>query len=60
MGTTNSQSWVIAEWATTDANGRFTVGGVFAEGTQGSYTLKVEIDGKISNTLSFGVSNCSR
>ena len=59
MGTTNGQSWVVAEWATTDVNGRFTLGGTFADGTLGSHTLKVEIDGKTSNTISFAISKCS-
>jgi hypothetical protein len=57
-GTTNGQSWMVAEWGTTDANGGLSKGGAFAEGTQGSYTLKVESDGKISNTISFVISNC--
>jgi len=57
-GTTNGLPWVIAEWTTTDANGNSSLGGTFAEGTQGSYTLRVEIDRKISNTISFAISNC--
>ena len=57
-GTSNGQSWVIAEWATTDANSSLSAGGAFAEGTQGSHTLRVEIDGKASNTISFAISNC--
>jgi len=60
MGTTNAQSWMIPEWATTYANGSFTQGGGFAEGAQGSYTLTVEIDGKRSNTIAFVVSDCRR
>jgi uncharacterized repeat protein (TIGR01451 family) len=58
IGTTNGQSWVVADWVTTDANGSFSAGGMFAEGTQGSYTLRVGIDGKISNTIYFVISNC--
>jgi uncharacterized repeat protein (TIGR01451 family) len=58
LGTTNGQPWVVAEWTRTDANGSFSLGGAFAEGTQGSYTLRVEIDGKISNTIYFVISNC--
>jgi hypothetical protein len=58
VGTTNGQSWVIAPWATTNANGSFSPGGTFAQGTQGSYTLRVEVDGKISNTVYFVISNC--
>ena len=57
MGTTNGQSWMIAPWATTDANGGVSLGGTFAEGTQGSYTLRVD-DGKTSNTIYFVISDC--
>jgi uncharacterized repeat protein (TIGR01451 family) len=57
MGTTNGQSWMVAPWATTDANGSLSRAGTFADGTQGSYTLRVN-DGKVSNTVYFVVSNC--
>jgi len=57
MGTTNGQSWVVAPWATTDANGSLSLEGTFAEGTQGSYTLRVD-DGKTSNTIYFVISDC--
>lgn len=57
IGTTNGQSWVIAPWATTDANGILRVEGTFAEGTHGSYTLRVD-DGKMSNTVYFVISDC--
>jgi hypothetical protein len=57
-GTSNGQSWSIAQWATTDANGSLSQSGAFAEGTQGSYTLMVQTGGKMSNTISFVVSNC--
>jgi hypothetical protein len=60
MGTSNGQSWMVAEWATTDANSSLSQGGAFAEGTQGSHTLRVEIDGKTSNTISFVISNCAQ
>jgi sugar lactone lactonase YvrE len=59
MGTTNGQSWMVAPWATTDANGSLSQGGTFANGTQGSYTLRVD-DGKVSNTIYFVVSNCGQ
>jgi hypothetical protein len=57
-GTSNGQSWSIAKWATTDANGSLSQDGAFAGGTQGSYTLMVQTGGKMSNTISFVVSNC--
>ena len=57
-GTSNGQSWSIANWATTDANGSLSQDGAFAGGTQGSYTLMVQTSEKMSNTISFVVSNC--
>ncbi len=58
IGTTNGQSWLIPGWATTDANGSLSRGGVFAEGTQASYTMRVSIEGKTSNTVYLVVSQC--
>ncbi|HEY2932875.1 MAG TPA: sialidase family protein [Acidobacteriota bacterium] len=58
LGTSNGQSWEIAGWGKTDANGSFSVAGTFPEGTEGSYTLRVEIGGVLSNTVSFAVSMC--
>ena len=57
MGTTNGQSWTVAPWGTTDANGSLSLGGTFTNGTQGSYTLRVN-DGRVSNTIYFVVSAC--
>ena len=57
MGSTDGQSWVVPQWTTTNANGGFSLGGAFGPGAQGSYTLQVEIDGKMSNTISFVISN---
>ena len=58
-GSTDGQSWGIAQWMTTDVNGNISQSGMFAPGSEGSYTLAVAIAGKISNTISFVVSNCS-
>ena len=58
-GTTNGQSWGIAQWTTTDANGNLRQDGVFGPADPGSYTLTVGIGGKMSNTIFFVVSNCS-
>jgi len=52
------EPWSIAKWASIDANGSLSQSGAFAEGTQGSYTLMVQTGGKMSNTISFVVSNC--
>jgi hypothetical protein len=38
-------------------NGSLSLEGTFAEGTQGSYTLRVD-DGKTSNTIYFVISDC--
>jgi hypothetical protein len=51
-GTTNGASWTMPAWAVTDASGNLKKNGLYGEGTQGSYTLNVEVGGKTSNTLS--------
>ena len=56
-GTSNGQSWEVQRWGTTDNSGSFKEDGRFAEGTQGSHTLQVEIDGVFSNMIAFRVSN---
>ena len=58
MGTSNGQSWLVNEWTTTDASSSISQRGTFAEGTQGNHTLRVEIDGRTSNAISFAVSSC--
>jgi hypothetical protein len=58
MGVSNGASWEIARWATIDADGRFRTGGTFADGTEGTHTLRVEISGVWSNAVSFEVSKC--
>jgi hypothetical protein len=58
MGTSNGQSWAVPAWATTDAAGAYSENGTFANTSQGSHTLWVEADGKMSNPISFVVSNC--
>lgn len=55
-GTTNGEPWTIPGWATTDANGELKRSGSYGEGSQGSYTLAVEIDGKVSNTVPIQIS----
>ena len=58
LGTSNGQFWEIPEWRRTDGIGILEVEGKFAEGAEGSHTLKVEIGGATSNPISFVVSNC--
>jgi len=58
IGTTNGQPWVMEGLGTTDVNGMFSLRGVFAEGSIGNFTLKVETDAKLSNTVSLVISKC--
>jgi len=58
LGTTADQAWEIPEWGKTDDAGTLSVEGRFAEGTEGSYTLRAEIGGLISNRLAVVVSGC--
>lgn len=57
LGTSNGQPWEIPEWRNTDGRGSFQVDGMFAAGTEGRYTLQVEIGGVFSNTITFVVLN---
>jgi len=59
VGASNGASWDISNWRETDANGTLTEGGRFADGTQGSHSLSVEIAGRGSDPISFVVSNCN-
>src|SRR5262245_26505653 len=58
LGTSNGQPWEITDWRKTDGDGSFREEGTFAAGTVGSHTLKLDIGGILSNTLSFVVSEC--
>jgi quercetin dioxygenase-like cupin family protein len=60
IGTTNGKSWKISDWRQTDANGALNAGGAFDAGTEGDSTLRVDIGGLLSNTVSFTVSNCTQ
>jgi hypothetical protein len=55
-GTTNGAPWTLPGWAVTDASGGLKKQGLYGAGTQGRYTLNVEIDGKTSNTFAVVVS----
>ena len=59
LGAQNGKPWKIADWGRTDSSGSLTVGGTFAEGTEGSHTLRVEIGGLMSNTVTLAVSKCT-
>jgi len=59
LGTQNGKSWKTLDWSRTDSSGSLSTGGVFTEGTEGSYSLRVEVGGLLSNTISFAVSKCT-
>jgi sugar lactone lactonase YvrE len=58
LGSSNGVTWEIPGWHMTQADGTFTESGTFAEGTQGSHTVRLEIAGTFSRTASFVVSDC--
>jgi hypothetical protein len=58
LGSSNGVTWEIPRWRTTKPDGTFAETGTFAEGTQGSHTLRLEIAGTSSRTISFVVSDC--
>jgi len=58
LGSSNGVTWDIPRWRTIQADGTLTETGTFAEGTQGSHTLRLEIAGIFSRTISFVVWDC--
>jgi photosystem II stability/assembly factor-like uncharacterized protein len=60
FGTSDGESWLIPNWRSTSSNGTFAERGIFAPGTEGSYSLRVEVGGVNSNSVSFFVSSCKR
>ena len=58
LGTSNSQSWEIQDWRKTDDDGNSAAAGVFPARTEGRHFLRVDINGTLSNVVSFVVSNC--
>ncbi len=59
LGTSSGKSWKISEWSKTDSSGTLSATGVFAAGTEGSHTLRVDIGSLLSNTISLVVSKCA-
>jgi quercetin dioxygenase-like cupin family protein len=57
LGTGSGKSWKIPDWGRTDGTGGLSVGGMFTE--EGNHTLRVEMGGLPSNTVSFAVSKCA-
>jgi photosystem II stability/assembly factor-like uncharacterized protein len=58
LGTSNGQSWEVQDWRMTDGDGNSSEAGVFAAGTEGSHFLRVDINARLSNVVSFVVSYC--
>jgi hypothetical protein len=58
LGTSNNWSWEVRDWQKTGRDGTRRETGVFATGTEGTHYLRVEVDGMLSNVVSFVVSNC--
>ena len=58
LGTSNDRSWEVRDWRKTARDGTRRETGVFATGTEGTHYLRVEVDGMLSNVVSFVVSNC--
>ena len=59
LGTGKGTSWKTADWGRTDGNGNLNVPGSFAAGSEGDYTLRLDIGGLLSNTVSFEESRCT-
>jgi N-acetylneuraminic acid mutarotase len=57
-GTSSETAWEIPQWAKTDASGNFSTGGTYAVDAAAKHTLRVEIAGSTSNTVSLEVVNC--
>src|SRR5262245_53626651 len=59
FGSSNGAPWSLSPWGTTNPAGAYTETGAFADGTQGKYTLRVQVAGSFSNTSAFEVSKCT-
>jgi quercetin dioxygenase-like cupin family protein len=59
LGTGKGTSWKTADWGRTDGTGNLNVPGFFAAASEGDYTLRLDIGGLLSNTVSFQVSRCT-
>jgi hypothetical protein len=60
FGTSNGESWQIPNWRTIDSNRSYAESGIFTPETAGSHSLRVNVGGLDSNTVSFVVANCRR
>jgi Galactose oxidase, central domain len=58
IGTSGGQSWEVPNWVRTNGDGSIVVTGTFPAGSDGTHTLRVEVDGKVSNEVHFTVGPC--
>jgi hypothetical protein len=58
LGTSNGQSWEVRNWRKTDREGSWVEVGAFPAKAEGRHSLKVDVNGALSNVVSFVVSNC--
>ena len=60
LGTNGGKSWKTADWGRTDGTGSLTVGGTFTNGTEGSYTLRVDVGGlPLKHNIFYGFAVCA-
>jgi photosystem II stability/assembly factor-like uncharacterized protein len=58
LGVSNGVPWKVSNWRTTDSIGVLVETGTFSKEVEGEHTLRVEVDGSLSNTVSFSVFTC--
>jgi len=59
VGITDGVPWEWPGWGRTGSDGGFSMGGTFADGSQGKHLLYVDIGGIKSNVVSLSVSDCA-
>ena len=57
-GDVNGIPWEIPHWADTDTSGNFSANGTYAGDVAAKYTLRAEIMGSTSNTLTVEIVTC--
>jgi hypothetical protein len=58
-GTSDGSLWTIPEWTTTGQDGALLATGTYTAEAASDYTLWLYVGGKVSNTVSVRVENCS-
>ena len=58
LGSSNDRLWEVPDWNTTDASGALSQSGTFTVGAEGKHSLRIEVGGVLSNSVSFVVSDC--